>query len=147
MFLPIAFLEWIEGRPAAATHGLGSSDLRRSVDGVVPERLRSLSDPPADVTLEAQIADAYGPDVDMENVLATAGATQANVVTAATALAGNAGDRAESEVLVERPTYELLRASPRALGADVRSFPRDQLRYQVVPPEPSPTPLARTRAS
>lgn len=133
MFPPIAYLEWIEGRPAAATHDLGSSDLRRSVDGVVPERLRSLSDPPADVTLEAQIGDAYGPDVGTENVLVTAGATQANVVAAATALDCGADGRANGDVLVERPAYEPLRASPRGLGAEVRSFPRDQVRYRVVP--------------
>lgn len=133
MFPPIAYLEWIDGRPATATHDLGSSDLQRSADGVVPERLRSLLDPPADVMLEAQIADAYGPNVEAENVLVTAGATQANVVAAATALAGSAGGRAEPEVLVERPAYESLRASPLGLGADVRSFPRDQIRYRVVP--------------
>lgn len=133
MFPPIAYLEWIDGRPEAATHDLGSSDLKRPVDGVVPDALQSLADPPEEVTLESQIAAAYGPEIGVENVLVTAGATQANVVAAATALAGRTGGRTEAEVVVERPSYEPLRASPRALGATVESFARDQVRFRVLP--------------
>jgi aspartate/methionine/tyrosine aminotransferase len=145
VFPPIAYLEWIDGRPAAATHDLGSSDLRRPVDGVVPAPLQSMADPPDDVALESQIAAAYGPETGVENVLVTAGATQANVVAAATALGCDADARAIGEVLVERPAYEPLRASPRGLGDDVRSFPRDQVRYRAVPRTVADAASERTR--
>lgn len=131
MFPPIPYLEWIEGRPEAAAHDFGSSDLKRSFEGVVPPQLRSLDDPIPETRLEAQIAAAYGPDVAPENVLVTAGATQANAVAAATTL--DRGDPGHSEAVVERPAYEPLCATPRGLGAAVGSFPREQRRYRIVP--------------
>jgi len=47
MFEPMPYLEWIEGRPEAADHDLGSSDLRKHrLDGsVTPPPLAGLPDP------------------------------------------------------------------------------------------------------
>jgi aspartate/methionine/tyrosine aminotransferase len=126
VFPRIDYLEWIEGRPAAATYDFGSSDLKREFEGVVPPRLRSLPAAPDGVELAAQVANAYGDGIGPENVLVTAGATQANFLAAATAL-GPDGPRGPGtpEVVVERPGYEPLRASPRGLGAGVDVFDRD----------------------
>lgn len=132
----IDYIEWIAGRPEAADHDLGSSDLRRAPaepGAVVPPDAAALSEPPADRGLEAQLADEYG--VEPENVLVTAGATQANALAAAAALglaaddgesAGDDGDPDEpaDRVLVEKPGYEPLRATPRGLGATVDRFRR-----------------------
>jgi aspartate/methionine/tyrosine aminotransferase len=115
VFSAIDYLEWISGRPAAATHDLASSDLRPEgpCAGVVPERLRGLSDP-EDVTLEAQLADVY--DRATGNVHVTAGASHANALVAAAF--------ADGRVLVERPGYEPLVACSRAFGATVERFDR-----------------------
>lgn len=131
MFPAIEYLEWISGRPEVAPHDLASSDLRgdRGFDPVaVPPRVEGLSDPPAGVSLETLVATEYG--VDPEQVLVTAGASQANAIAAATAM-GDAGgdvddgaDDARPKVLVEKPTYEPLVATPRAFGADVDRFRR-----------------------
>jgi aspartate/methionine/tyrosine aminotransferase len=134
VFPPIAYLEWIEGRPAAATYDFGSSDLKRDCSGVVPPRLRGLTDPPDEVELETQIADTYGPAVEPENVLVTAGATQANALAAATAL-GPDGPRGGDarEVVVESPGYEPLHSTPRGLGAGVGTVARDPADHRLDP--------------
>lgn len=142
----IDYVEWIEGRPAAVDHDLGSSDLRgagdRDVTRVVPERLTDLADPGASVPLRAMVADAYA--VDPEAVLLTPGASLANAVAAAAALGAvqerlaaepaTAGDLAhadppdgfepEGSVLVEKPAYEPLVDTPQLFGARVDRFRR-----------------------
>ncbi len=124
MFPDMDYLDWITGRPEAATHDLGSSDLRRAVpepDGIVPPKLADLPSPPDDLDLETIIADAYG--VETENVLVTAGATHANFIAMAAALGGT--DEAETpRMLVEKPGYEPLVATPEGLGATVDRFRR-----------------------
>lgn len=139
MFPDIAYLEWIDGRPEAATYDLGSSDLRReSADAreVVPPVLANV--PAPDANVEELLADAYG--VEPENVLVTAGATHANFLAVAAALsnAGSAADAADAanaddgedgdattdRVLVEKPGYEPLLATPAGLGATVDRFRR-----------------------
>ncbi|NEU57119.1 pyridoxal phosphate-dependent aminotransferase [Halorussus sp. MSC15.2] len=145
MFPDIAYLDWIDGRPAEAEYDLGSSDLRRGpadAGSVVPPALDGTPTP--DSTLEAQIAAVYG--VDAENVLVTAGATHANALAAATALS-IAEDDATTEddpdapaatekhrVLVEKPGYEPLVATPEGLGATVDRFRRpDEEGYPLDP--------------
>ncbi|WP_435128997.1 pyridoxal phosphate-dependent aminotransferase [Halobaculum sp. D14] len=87
MFPPLAYLEWIDGRPAAADYDLGTSDLRlaETPDGAepVPPRLAGLDAPAGDASLAALVADEYG--VAEDRVVVTAGATHANFVAAATA--------------------------------------------------------------
>lgn len=134
MFPDIDYLDWITGRPDAATHDLGSSDLRRAdpePDGVIPPELVGLPSPPEDLDLETIVADAYG--VGTENVLVTAGATHANFVAMAAALDdGNGTDANDADdgearpprVLVEKPGYEPLAATPKGLGATVDRFRR-----------------------
>ena len=130
MFPTIAYLDWIDGRPAAAEHDLGSSDLRRSSGDrrdPVPGRLAGLAEPPASVRLTEQVATAY--DVDPSNVLVTAGASMANVLAMATALDGHereTDEPAEPQVLVEKPAYEPLTATPRAFGGHIHRFLRTQ---------------------
>lgn len=89
MSLPaIDYIEWIEGRPEAVEHDLGSSDLRgagdRDVSRIVPDGLAKLTDPGPDATLRELVAEAY--DVAPETVLLTPGASLANAIAAATAL-------------------------------------------------------------
>jgi aspartate/methionine/tyrosine aminotransferase len=116
VFPDIDYLAWIEGRPEAATHDLGSSDLRPVTGGsVVPAMLDGLPDQPQ-TTVETQLAERY--DVQPEQVLVTPGASVANLVAAATAL-GDGGT-----VLVEKPGYEPMWETPRALGATVERFVR-----------------------
>ncbi|WP_433630772.1 pyridoxal phosphate-dependent aminotransferase [Halomicrococcus sp. NG-SE-24] len=130
MFPDIEYLEWITGRPERADHDLGSSDLRRrrpEGEGVVPPALENLPAPPSDVGLDALLADAYG--VGTENVLVTAGATHANFLAVAAALDGDeeAPDDEKSRrerVLVEKPGYEPLTATPQGFGATVDRFRR-----------------------
>ncbi|WP_458187902.1 pyridoxal phosphate-dependent aminotransferase [Haladaptatus sp. NG-WS-4] len=133
MFPDIAYLDWIFGKPADAEYDLGSSDLKRAApdpNGVVPPRLVDLPEPPEDVDLQNSIADAY--DVKPENVLVTAGATHANFLALAAAIdateaaADDGGDSDEPRprVLVEKPGYEPLVATPEGLGATVDRFRR-----------------------
>ncbi|WP_458209076.1 pyridoxal phosphate-dependent aminotransferase [Haladaptatus sp. NG-SE-30] len=136
MFPDIAYLDWISGRPEEATYDLGSSDLRRTVpesNDVVPPRLADLPKPPTDTSIEQIVADAY--DVGTENVLVTAGATHANFLALAAGLDGDESDtetRADGDddeerdprVLVEKPGYEPLVATPEGLGATVDRFRR-----------------------
>ncbi|WP_227260024.1 pyridoxal phosphate-dependent aminotransferase [Salarchaeum japonicum] len=129
MFPDIEYLEWIIGRPEVAMYDLGTSDLRGDRDRggeIVPAPLEDLDDPPTGASLEMQIAGEYG--VEPEQVLVTGGATQANFLAAAAALdtdtEGDA-DAAGARVLVEKPGYEPLVASPAALGAHVDRFLRD----------------------
>jgi aspartate/methionine/tyrosine aminotransferase len=127
MFPSIAYLEWIEGRPAAATHDLGSSDLRPTPGGEVePAALDGLS-APADATLESLLADAY--DLPESRLLVTAGATHAYVLAVATALdahdaADEDGEDPTARILVEKPGYEPHVATPRGLGGVVDRFVR-----------------------
>jgi aspartate/methionine/tyrosine aminotransferase len=126
MFPPIPYLEWVEGRPEAATYDLGSSDLRQDepADDVVPPSLVGVAPPEGDATLRTQLAACY--DVDESNVLVTAGATHANFLAAAAAieLVGGADLDATAgpQILVEKPGYQPLVATPEALGARVDRF-------------------------
>lgn len=132
MFPSMPYLEWIWGRPEQATYDLGSSDLRtyRPGGSVIPEPLEGLSDPADQPSLEAAIAAEY--DVDESQVLVTAGATHANFVAAATALAlgeeeaDPADEEAEgrADVLVEKPGYGPLIHTPEGLGARITRFRR-----------------------
>ncbi|WP_276301161.1 pyridoxal phosphate-dependent aminotransferase [Halorussus lipolyticus] len=132
MFPDIAYLDWISGRPEEAEYDLGSSDLRRAPaepNEVVPPALAGTPTPGA--TVEQLVADEYG--VGPENVLVTAGATHANFLAEAAALS-KAEDRADEDgeaddeesathrVLVEKPGYEPLLATPEGLGATVDRF-------------------------
>lgn len=133
MFPAVEYLEWIHGRPAAATHDLGSSDLHAGEQsGLVPDRLADRRAPEASV--EELLAAEYG--VDPSQVLVTAGASQANVLAAAAALgeAGwTAGGRLPPTVLVESPGYEPLVATPWGLGARVERFERSPPEYGLAP--------------
>ena len=138
MFPDIEYLDWIAGRPEAAEFDLGSSDLRRAppeAGALAPPALASVPDPGPEETVETLVAAAYG--VDAENVLVTAGATHANFLAAAAALraakasSDDAADVEEGDdglsrprVLVEKPSYEPLRATPAGLGAKVDRFLR-----------------------
>lgn len=135
MFPDIEYLDWITGRPESATHDIGSSDLRRTIpnpDGVVPSELSDLPAPPEDTDLESIIAEGY--DVETENVLVTAGATHANFLAVAAAINDTVGrgesddgdDQFDPRVLVEKPGYEPLTATPRGLGATVDRFRRPE---------------------
>ena len=136
MFPRIDYVHWILPRIEAATHDLGSSDLRPESGGgdrVVPPRLADLPTPGAD--LRTLVAEAYG--VDAEQVLVTPGASVANALAAAAALGeaaaagtdgtgrGGAGARA-GRVLVEKPGYEPHVATPRGLGATVDRYRRGE---------------------
>jgi aspartate/methionine/tyrosine aminotransferase len=133
----IDYLHWIHGRPAAASHDLGASDLQPAVDA--PTDLADAPAPDRDA-LAATVADEYG--VARENVLVAAGATHANALAAAAALAagepdgadGTDGDEGADDsdgkravapvALVEKPGYEPLGATPELFGADVDRFLR-----------------------
>ena len=142
MFPRLDYLEWISGRPEVAMHDLGLSDLRGDRDHepeIVPEPLDGLDDPPVGASLEMQLAAEYG--VDPDQVLLTPGASTANFVAVAAALDAESDDGdAEGDgeeptaprVLVEKPGYEPLVETPRALGARVDRFLRDG-RYQLDP--------------
>jgi aspartate/methionine/tyrosine aminotransferase len=125
VFPEIDYLDWIAGRPAESTHDFATSEIGDSHDGVVPAPLTGLS-APADRSLESLVAAAYPESVSAANVLVTAGASQANVVAVATALADQRGATAQggSRVLVESPAYEPLLASPAGLDATVDRFRR-----------------------
>lgn len=122
MFEPMPYLEWIHGRPTEATHDLGSSDLRtyRPAGEVVPEPLADLEQPGPEPSLRASIAAEYG--VAESEVVVTGGATHANFVAAATALALNEG----SEVAVEKPGYGPLVHTPAGIGGRVQRFLRPE---------------------
>lgn len=146
MFAPMSYLEWIEGRQATATYDLGSSAVRpRPVpddNTVVPAPLADLAQPPDDgPTLRESIAAEYG--VPTDQVLVTAGATQANLLAVAAAFgwtsggaslvgdSDDAGDVAADDaadddrlVLVEKPGYDPLVSTPESLGATVDRFVR-----------------------
>jgi aspartate/methionine/tyrosine aminotransferase len=121
VFPSIEYLEWMWGRPDAATHDLGSSDLHggRDGSGPIPQRLRERTDPPDDRRLEDQLAEIYG--VDPESVLVAPGASTANALGAAAALERSGDD---PTALVETPGYEPLVATPRGFGATVDRFRR-----------------------
>lgn len=126
----IEYLEWISSRVDEVTHNLGSSDLGSPYQPIVPSELDDLPDPPADRSLESLVAEQYGHGITPENVLVTAGTTQANVITAGVVI-----DAAESAVLVETPGYEPLVASPDGLGAKIRRFPRREAEDYRIDPE------------
>lgn len=125
VFPPIEYLEWIAGRPEQAAYDLGTSDLRAArppVEAPATDR----DDPVAD--LEGLLAAEYG--VEREQVLVTAGASHANFVAFAAALDSGRAGESETEastqprVLVEKPGYEPLLATPAGLGARVDRFVR-----------------------
>ncbi|MFC7096096.1 pyridoxal phosphate-dependent aminotransferase [Halobaculum marinum] len=136
MFPPLAYLQWIEGRPEAAEYDLGSSDLRRlppvGPDDPVPARLAGLSPPEEDASLTERVAAEY--DVDESRVLLTAGASHAGFLACATAgtltrerVAAATDDGEEVPqpwALVEKPGYEPLVETPRALDMQVARFRR-----------------------
>jgi len=142
VFPPLAYLRWIEGRPEAADHDLGSSDLRRAPDGdpndPVPPGLAGLAPPDDEVPLRERVAGEYGLDAD--RVLLTAGATHAGFLAAATAAAlarertapvGTADTAGTADAstpepwaLVEAPGYEPLVETPGGLGTRVARFRR-----------------------
>lgn len=151
VFPDIAYLDWISGRPERAEYDLGSSDLARQRHGTDAPPVDTDSpggdsgsptadaDPPAadvippalvDVptpnrTARELLAEAYG--VETGNVLVTAGATHANFLAVAAALPGGASNGtspAGDRVLVEKPGYEPLLATPQGLGATVDRFRR-----------------------
>ncbi|MFC4358990.1 pyridoxal phosphate-dependent aminotransferase [Halobium salinum] len=130
MLPAVPYIDWIAGKPAAATHDLGSSDLRPTTaeTGVAPERLVDRPDPPAGTSLAEQVAELYG--VSPECVLVTAGATHANFLAAAAALNGD-----DDHVLVEKPGYQPLVATPAALGATVDRFLRPPDADHAVDPD------------
>lgn len=123
MFPPIEYLEWIAGRPERATFDLGSSDLHAARPPIEAptDRDDALGD------LRALLAAEY--EVEPDQVLVTAGATHANFVAFATAIQSGGGvdptdETPRSHVLVEKPGYEPLRATPAGLGANVDRFVR-----------------------
>jgi len=122
MFEPMPYLEWIHGRPTEATYDLGSSDLRtyRPAGEVVPEPLAGLAQPGTEPSLRASIAAEYG--VPESEVVVTGGATHANFVAAATALALSEGN----DVAVEKPGYGPLVHTPGGVGARVQRFLRPE---------------------
>lgn len=144
MFPRLEYLEWISGRPEVAMYDLGSSDLRGDrghEPEIVPEPLEGLDDPPVGASLEMQLAGEYG--VEPEQVLLTSGASNANFVAAAAALDAelddggqvvededDSEDTPQPRVLVEKPAYEPLVKTPRALGGNVDRFLRDD-RYRL----------------
>jgi aspartate/methionine/tyrosine aminotransferase len=137
VFPPVPYLEWIEGRPAAARYDLGSSALgdagAPSSDGVVPSALAGSPPAPDGATPREQVAAEYG--VDPERVLVTAGATHANLLVAAAVVGLATGDdrafdapyeppETVPQVLVEKPGYQPLVATPGAMPARVDRFLR-----------------------
>jgi aspartate/methionine/tyrosine aminotransferase len=132
VFPRIEYVHWILPRIEAATHDLGSSDLRPEAgepDRVIPARLADLPTPEAD--LRTLVAEAYGVDVD--RVLVTPGASAANLLATAVALDESADGSAEAgtgtnpgRVLVEKPGYEPHVATPRGLGATVDRYRRGE---------------------
>lgn len=140
VFERIAYLEWIEGRPDAVAHDLASSDLRPATrsDGPIPTRLVDRADPPGEPAVDVLVADQYG--VSPDEVLVTAGATNANALAFAVAAQrlddrdaegdpvtadDDAGER-PARVLVEKPGYEPMTATPRGFGARVDRFMRPE---------------------
>ncbi|WP_323676322.1 pyridoxal phosphate-dependent aminotransferase [Halorubellus sp. PRR65] len=141
MFPAIEYLSWIDGRPDEVAYDLASSDLRPATqaDGPIPDRLTDRADPPGDPRLDALVADQYG--VSPDEVLVTAGATNANALafavaaqrlardperTTATSDIGPDDDASTSRILVEKPGYEPLTATPKGFGARVDRFMRPQ---------------------
>jgi aspartate/methionine/tyrosine aminotransferase len=120
MFEPMPYLEWIHGRPSEAIHDLGSSDLRtyHSAGDVVPEPLAGLEQPGPEPSLRTAIAEEYG--VTESEVVVTGGATHANFVAAATALALSEG----TDVAVEKPGYGPLVHTPSGVGGRTQRFLR-----------------------
>ena len=109
------------GRPDAAPHDLGSSDLHggRDDSGPIPDRLRDLAEPDDDRGLEELLASVY--DVTPDSVLVTAGASTANALATAAAIE-RAGD--DPRALIENPGYEPLVATPQGFGAAIDRFER-----------------------
>lgn len=144
VFPPIEYLSWIEGRPDDVAHDLASSDLRPATraDGPIPDALADRPDPPGAPALDALVADQYG--VSPEQVLVTAGATNANALAFAVATQGlhhedgeedasaspyfaaDDGSTSVPSVLVEKPGYEPMTATPKGFGARVDRFRRPE---------------------
>jgi len=89
VFPRIEYVDWIRPRIEAATHDLGSSDLRPEAgdsNRVVPAGLADRPTP--EEGLRPLVAAAY--DVDAEQVLVTPGASSANLLAMAVALGESA---------------------------------------------------------
>ena len=130
MFEPMPYLEWIHGRPAEATYDLGSSDLRtyRPSGAVVPDPLDGLEQPGTEPSLRTAVAAEYG--VSESEVVITGGATHANFVAVATALALSEGN----DVAVEKPGYGPLVHTPSSVGGRIRRFRRpDEDGFALLP--------------
>lgn len=121
MFPDLEYIRWIEGRPSAATHDLGSSDLDLfASDGDVSEALSDVPQAPEDRSLQTLIADRF--EVPEERVVPAAGATHANVLATLAAL--DHADEEDDRILVEKPGYEPLRETPKLFGARIDRFLR-----------------------
>ncbi|MFB6120862.1 MAG: pyridoxal phosphate-dependent aminotransferase [Halobacteriaceae archaeon] len=123
MFPRIELLDWMQGRPAAALHDLGTTGLRgtRDVgDAVVPDPVADRDDPPAGVNLHSLLAAEYG--VHPKQVVVTAGASHAAFLAAAAAVTDSDAD--QPRALVELPAYEPHAKTPAAVGAAVDRFRR-----------------------
>jgi len=129
----VTFIEWSLDRPDSVEYDFAIGDLARDVVDGVPAVLTDLPAPDPDVGLESLVAARYGPEVSAANVLVTAGATSANALLTADVVARAAERGAAPTVLTERPGYEPLSATPRALGADVAHFGRSPETDYAVP--------------
>lgn len=125
MFPRVEYLHWITGRPESADHDLGTTNQQL---GAPLERLHSLPDLPDGSSLDQQLAAEL--DVAPDRLLVTAGASHANFLAMAAALAGPG-----EAVLVESPGYEPLVATPRGLGATVQRFDRPAVEGFALDPD------------
>lgn len=128
MFPRIGYLEWVFEHHGTVEWTLGDSNLAvgefvtgrtEGPNDVVPPLLADVAPTTDETTLEALVADEYG--VPADHVLLTAGATHANFL----AIAGLLEDAPEGPIAVERPGYEPLHRTARALGADLARLDRE----------------------
>jgi aspartate/methionine/tyrosine aminotransferase len=135
------YMEWAKTR-SQARFNLASSGLMNYPLSALPVRID-------DLELSGQSFYGYEPlqqalaakcDVSPECVVAVTGTSMANHLVMATLL--EAGD----EVLIEHPTYELLLAVARYLGADVKRFARPfEKGFRIDPAEVERQVSSRTR--
>jgi aspartate/methionine/tyrosine aminotransferase len=135
------YMEWAKTR-SQARFNMASSGLMNYSLGALPVRIESLE-------LSGQSFYGYEPlqqalaakhEVSPDCVVAATGTSMANHLAMATIL--EAGD----EVLIEHPTYDLLLALARYLGADVRRFARPfENGFRIDPEEVERQVSARTR--
>jgi len=133
-FGPIKYLDWLIDAVESASYDLASSGLKGTPtddEGVIPDQLAELPDPDPETDLVELIAATY--DVAPDRVLPTAGASIANVVAVCTAISAadiesapidTEGFGEAPRVLIEKPGYEPLVATPRSLDVVVDRFRR-----------------------